>query len=300
MRPLARREARWGLLFLSPWILGFFAFTLIPMVATLAFTFTNIDLSQSDPLRFVGLQNYQTLFRDKQVWASLLVTLKYGLFALPVALVIPFSVALLLNSERLRGSSFFRILFFMPYVVPFVAGVLAWGGMLNPSAGWVNQILESIGIADPPDWLNDTAWIYPALVIIGIWGIGSGIIVNLAGLRSIPTELFDAAKVDGAGFWSTLRHVTIPMMSPVLFYILVLEVVSVFQYFLVPIVLNNGTGRPAGATMFYNLYLYKTFFTFQDMSYGATLAWVLFGLVLIVTVFLFVGARRFVYYAGER
>jgi ABC-type sugar transport system permease subunit len=300
MQPLARREARWGLLFLSPWIIGFLAFTLIPMVATLAFTFTNVDLTQQDPLRFVGAENYQKLLRDKRAWDSLAVTLRFGLIAMPVALILPFSVALMLNSPRLRGSTIFRTLFFMPYVVPLVAGVLAWGGMLNPETGWLNEGLKLIGVRNPPYWLNDVRWVYPALVIIGLWGIGSAIIINLAGLGGIPTELYDAAKVDGAGFWGTLRHVTLPMMSPVLFYIMLLEVVFVFQYFLVPLVLNNGSGDPGGATIFFNLYIYKTFFTFQDMSYGATLSWLLFGVILVITVALFVSARRWVYYAGER
>lgn len=300
MQPLARREARWGLLFLSPWIVGFLAFTLIPMIATLGFTFTNVDLTQQDPLRFVGAENYQKLLRDKRAWDSLAVTLRFGLIALPVALILPFSIALMLNSPRLRGSAIFRTLFFMPYVVPLVAGVLAWGGMLNPETGWLNEGLKLIGIENPPYWLNDVRWVYPGLVIIGLWGIGSAIIINLAGLGGIPTELYDAAKVDGAGFWGTLRHVTLPMMSPVLFYIMLLEVVFVFQYFLVPLVLNNGSGDPGGATIFFNLYIYKTFFTFQDMSYGATLAWLLFGVILVITVALFLSARRWVYYAGER
>ena len=137
-------------------------------------------------------------------------------------------------------------------------------------------------------------------MILGIWGIGSGIVINLAGLQGIPTEYYDAARIDGAGFWATLRHVTLPLLSPVLFYTLVLSVVGVLQYFLVPLVLNNGTGEPGGSTLFFNLYLYKQFFTFQNMSYGATLAWILFAISLILTVALFRTARRWVYYAGER
>ncbi|HEY3072102.1 MAG TPA: sugar ABC transporter permease, partial [Candidatus Limnocylindrales bacterium] len=138
------------------------------------------------------------------------------------------------------------------------------------------------------------------LVIIGIWGIGGGLIVNLAGLKGIPSELYDAAKIDGAGAWAQLRHVTLPMLSPVIFYTLVLGLVEVLQYFLVPLVLKQGTGEPGGSTNFFNLYLYKTFFNYQDMSYGATLAWLLFGITLLVTLVLFGTARRWVYYAGER
>jgi ABC-type sugar transport system permease subunit len=297
---LARREALWGFAFLSPWIVGFLALTLIPMVATLAFTFTNIDLAQEEPVRFVGLDNYARLVGDGDAWRSLFVTLKYAALSLPIGLVIPFSIALLINSRYIRGRSAFRILFFLPYVVPFVAGVLIWEGMLNAESGWVNGFLRLIGIAHPPNWLNDPGFVYPALVTIGIWGIGAGIIINLAGLQGIPTELYDAANIDGAGWWKTLRHITLPLMSPVIFYTLILGVVEVLQYFLVPLVINNGTGDPGGSTLFYNLYLYKVFFTYQDMSYGATLAWLLFIITLGISLLLFWSARRWVYYAGER
>jgi ABC-type sugar transport system permease subunit len=297
---LARREALWGFLFLSPWIVGFLVFTLFPMVATLGFTFTNVNLAQEEPLRFVGLANYERIINDRQTWQALSVTLRFALIALPVGVTIPFAIALLLNSRHVRGSSLVRVLFFMPYVVPFVAGVLIWGSMLNQETGWVNEVLRFFGVENPPNWLNNPTYIYPGLVLIGIWGIGAGIIVNMAGLRGIPTELYDAAYIDGAGFWSSLRHVTLPMMSPVIFYTVTLGVVEVLQYFLVPLVINNGTGEPGGSTLFYNLYLYKQFFSFQNMSYGATLAWLLFVVTLVITLVLFWSARRWVYYAGER
>ena len=300
LTPLARREALWGYAFLLPWILGFLGFVLVPMVVTFGFTFTNVNLSQEEPLRFVGLDNWTRLLRDSQTWQSLGVTFKFAAIQLPVSIIVPFAVALMLNSSHLRGSGLFRVLFFLPYVVPFVAGVFIWEGMLNPETGWVNGALKLIGIKQPPNWLSDTGWIYPGLVAIGIWGIGGGIIVNLAGLRAIPSELYDAARVDGAGWWSQLRHVTVPLMSPVIFYTLVLGIVEVLQYFLVPLVLKNGTGEPGGATLFYNLYLYKTFYTFQNMSYGATLAWMLFAITVLVSFVVFRLSRRWVYYAGER
>ena len=136
--------------------------------------------------------------------------------------------------------------------------MLIWQSMLNLETGWVNVFLEFIGVENPPNWLQDPTFVYPSLVFMGIWGIGAGIIVNLAGLRGIPTELYDAARIDGAGWWAQLRNVTLPMMSPVIFYTLILGVVDVLQYFLVPLVLNNGTGEPQGTTLFFNLYLYKT------------------------------------------
>jgi multiple sugar transport system permease protein len=300
LRPLARREARWGYIFLLPWIVGFLAFTLLPMIVSLVFTFTNVNLAQTEPLAFVGLKNYQQLFDDKQTWESLGVTLRFAALNLPVAIVIPFVVALVLNSPYLRGTSIFRTLFFLPYVIPFVSGVLIWQSMLNLETGWVNAFLNFIGVDNPPNWLQEPALVYPSLVFIGIWGIGAGVIVNLAGLKGIPTELYDAAKIDGAGWWAQLRNVTLPMMSPVIFYTLILGIVDVLQYFLVPLVLYNGTGEPNGTTLFYNLYLYKQFFTYQNMSYGATLAWLLFAITLAITLVLFKTSRRWVYYAGER
>lgn len=295
---LAQRESLWGFLFISPWILGFLLLTLIPVVATLVFTFLNLRLNQQTPVRFVGLENYATLLEDPRAWEALGVTLRFALIALPVGLVLPFAMAMLMNSKHLRGSRIFQALFFMPYIIPFVAALFAWGSMLNGEQGWLNGLLGVFGV-EGPDWLNDPTWIYPGLVVIGLWGIGSAIIINLAGLQNVPTELYDAAEVDGAGFWGRLRHVTIPMMSPVIFYSLVLGTVGVMQYFLVPLVLNSGTGRPAGTTYFFNIYIYNTFFTFGNVSYGATLAWLLFVVILALTLLLFWSARFWVYYAGE-
>jgi multiple sugar transport system permease protein len=299
LSPLARREARQGYLFISPWIVGFLVFTALPMLATLVFTFLNLTLAQEEPLRFVGLDNYARLVGDSRVWESLGNTFKFAAIWLPVSMVVPFVLALALNSKYLLGSSVMRTLFFMPYVVPFVAGVLVWNAMLG-GEGWLNNALRFLGWSRPPDWLFDTTFIYPGLVLIGIWGVGAGIIINMAGLRGIPTELYEAARIDGAGWFGQLRNVTIPMMSPILFYTLILGVIEVLQYFLVPLVLKNGTGEPGGTTLFFNLNLYQTFFTFQELSYGATMAWLLFGIALVVTLILFRLSRRYVYYAGER
>jgi multiple sugar transport system permease protein len=300
MSPLARREMKWALIFISPWIVGFLAFTLLPMIATLVFTFTNINLNQAQPLRFVGLENYQRVLADASTWQALGVTLKFALISLPVAVLLPLSVALLLNSRHLKFAGVFRVLFFLPFVVPFVAGVLIWQSMLNVDSGWIDQFLQLLGVSDPPNWLQDPTWVYPGLVILGLWGIGGGMIVYLAGLRGIPTELYDAATIDGAGTWASFRNVTLPMLSPVIFYTLILAIVGVLQYFLVPLVLNQGTGEPGGTTLFLNLYIYKNFFAYQDMSYGATLAWLLFGVTLMISALVFASARRWVYYAGDR
>jgi len=312
MPPLARREFRNALVFLSPWILGFLAFTLLPLLATLIFTFMNLKLTDNpfDLSKFNGINNYLTLFKDPTVWnaksnsspGAFWVTIRYGLIALPISILLPMGIALLVNHPKLKGKSFFRSMFYMPYVVPFIASIFLWAGVLNPQFGWVNGMLEAVGVPNGsvPGWLNDTGWIYPGLVILGIWGIGNAMLTMLAGMQAVPTELYDAAKVDGAGSITTFLTVTFPMISPVVFYNLVLVIVGLFQYFLIPLALNGGTGFPGGSTLFYNLYLYKTFFVYQEMSYGSTLAWVLFVIVLIVTVILFGTARFWVYYAGEQ
>ncbi|MFB9967971.1 carbohydrate ABC transporter permease [Sinosporangium siamense] len=296
---MARREARHGFLFILPWIIGFVVFTLTPMVATFVFTFLNISLEDQGPVRFVGLDNYARLLGDEQAWESLWVTTRYALMWLPVVVVLPFLLALVVNSSRVRGTGLLRVMLFMPYVVPFVAGGLIWQNMLVED-GWVNSALQWIGISDPPSWWNDATWVTPGLVMVGLWGLGAGIIINLAGLQAMPNDLYDAARLDGAGWWRQLVNVTVPMMSPVIFYTLILAVVEVLQYFLIPLVLFNGTGDPDGATRFFNLYLYQTFFTYQEMSYGSTLAWLLFVITLIVTLVLFRASRRWVYYRSER
>jgi multiple sugar transport system permease protein len=307
--PLARREFRAGMLFLAPWIFGFLAFTLLPMLATLFFSFLNLKITDgilSTP-DFAGLANYRQLFRDPRVWSTsttpgaLWVTIKFGLIALPIGILVPLGIAVLMNNKHLKGQNFFRSMFYMPYIVPFVAAIFIWGGMLNPESGWINRSLMYLGVPkqNVPLWANDINWVYPAYVLLGIWGIGNAMLIMLAGLQGVPTELYDAAKVDGANGWQTFWKVTFPMISPVIFYNVVLSIVGLFQYFLVPLVVNQGNGSPGGATFFYNLYLYKTFFTFQNMSYGSTLAWFLFVVILLVTIVLFGTAKYWVYYAGE-
>lgn len=311
MTPLKRREMREGLLYISPWLIGFLVFTLLPIVASLIFSFMDLKITDgiTSAPKFVGLDNYAQMFKDPQIWSlqsgtrgSLWITVFFGMISLPVGLLLPLAIALLMNSPHLKGKMAFRSAFYMPFIIPFVAAVFLWGGMLNPESGWINRALISLGVPreSTPNWANDINWVYPTYVIMGIWGIGNAMLIFLAGLQGVPTDLYDAAKVDGANGWQSFWKVTFPMISPVIFYNLVLGVVFLFQYFLVPLVVNQGTGRPGGATMFFNLYLYKTFFTFQNMSYGATMAWLLFFLILIVTVFLFWSAKYWVYYAGEK
>lgn len=309
LSPLARREMQHGMLFISIWIFGFFAFTFLPMVATLFFSFLNLKITDgilSTP-DFAGIENYMRLVKDPLVWStgatpgSFWVTVRFGLLALPIGIIVPLILALLMNSPHLKGQMLFRTLFYMPYIVPFVAAIYLWGGMLNPESGWINRTLMYFGMAkeNVPLWANDVSWVYPAYVLMGIWGVGNAMLIMLAGLQGVPTELYDAAKTDGANGWQTFWNVSFPMISPVIFYNVVLSIVGLFQYFQIPLVVNQGTGRPGGHTFFYNLYLYKTFFTYQDMSYGSTLAWFLFLMVLIVTLVLFSTAKYWVHYSGE-
>lgn len=243
------------------------------------------------------------LFDDPNTWETLFVTFKFALISLPIGMVSAFLLAVLLNSQHLIGKNIFRTLFYAPTMVPLIAAILIWSRVLNPQTGWLNQLIEVTGIQavgiNGLRWLDDPHLIYIAYTFIGLWGIGNAILINLASLQGVPTELYEAASIDGAGWLRQLWSVTIPMVTPVIFYNLVLSVVGLLQYFIVPWVLNLGSGYPEGTTNFYMIYFYKQAFTFQNMGYGATLAWFMFIIGLAITIFLFATGRYWVYYAGE-
>jgi multiple sugar transport system permease protein len=295
---MKRQRVLWGWVFLSPWIIGFLAFLFIPMLASLAFTFTDFNLNQPDEIQFVGLDNYNKLLNDPSAGTSLRVTVLFLLISLPFSIVIPLALAMLLNARNLWGKALFRTLFYMPFIVPAVSLVGIWRGYLNTQSGWLNRILVEIGLGRP-DWLNSETLIYPALLLVGVWGTGNAMLVMLAGLQGVPTALYEAARVDGAGWWKQTRHITIPMISPVIFYNLILSTVGLFRYFDIPYMLKDGTGEPGQSTLFFNIYLYKRAFVAQDMGYGATLAWMLFLVAITFTIFLFWSARYWVYYSGD-
>jgi ABC-type sugar transport system permease subunit len=299
MTKLARVEALWGLLFLTPWLIGFLLWTLGPMVASLVFSFTDFNLLHREALRWVGMNNYRLLFTDPNVKTAVSVSLRFAAMALPVGILQPVVMAALLNDERLWSKRLFTTLFYLPSIVPLVSAVYIWQGVMNTQTGWINRFLEAIGIAGP-DWLNSQAWIYPSLVIIGLWGVGDMMLYTLATMQGVPTELYEAAQVDGAGRFTQFRHITLPMITPVIFYNLILSSIGIVQYFLVPFVLKGPNGDPGNATWFYGLHLYKEAFAYSKMGYGATLAWMLFLFVLVVTIFLFWSSRYWVFYsAGE-
>ncbi len=292
-----RREAAWGFVFIGPWLIGLLLFTLGPMIASLILSMTDFDLVRPDAVKFIGLDNYVHMLTDANVGMSVLVTVKFAIIAIPLTMGASLGFALLLNSPKLFGRGIFRTLVYMPIQIPLVASTLVWIGFLNTNTGWLNGIIRAFGVTGP-DWINSEAWIYPALGLIGLWGIGNFMLINIAGLQSVPTELYEAAKIDGAGGWTTFRRITIPLMSPVLFYNLVISLVVTFQYFTQAYTLTNGRGDPNNATLFINLELYREAFQFNRMGYGAAIAWLLFVIVLGLTLVLFLLARKRVYYAG--
>jgi ABC-type sugar transport system permease subunit len=294
---MARRENTWGLIFLAPWILGFILFFAGPMLASLGASFTDLVLVRPGQARFIGLDNWVRLLGDPLVLKSLSVTATFLLYALPISLGLPLLMAVLLNSSYLVAKPIFRTLFFLPVLIPGVATAVIWQGVLNIQDGWIDMSLRALGIPGP-DWLNQPQWIVPALSLIATWGVGNAMIIMLAGLQNVPSELYDAAKVDGANAFYRFFKITIPMISPVIFYNLVLATIAAFQYFLTAYVLYQNTAGPNNAALFYMMNLYKEAFVYYNMGYASALAWGLFIVGLLVTVGLFATARRWVYYAG--
>ncbi len=293
----SRREAIWGLAFVAPWIFGFLVFTVGPLLASLVLSFTDFNLVRPEVTQFVGIDNYVRMASDPLVIGGLLVTVKFALIAIPTTMIASLGIAVLVNSPRLFGRSGFRTLFYMPIQIPLVASTLVWLGFLNAETGWLNGLLEVVGIQGP-DWTNDTTWIYPALTLIGLWGIGNFMVINIAGLQSVPTELYEAARIDGAGAWSLFRRITIPLMSPILLYNLVISLIVTFQYFTQAYVLTNGRGDPNNATLFINLVLFRDAFVNNQMGYASAIGWLLFVIVLALTLALFAFSRERVYYAA--
>lgn len=305
----AREDFKWGLIFISPWIVGFLTFYLIPIIASFGFTLFNFNLSNPAETGFIGLGNWKRLLvDDPEVLASIIKVSKFGLITLPISLGVALSLAILLNSRHLFATNIFRTLFYMPTMIPLASTVIIFWGFLNGYTGWLDLFLEkvlgmkAIGI-EGLLWLDKSSLIYYSYTMIGLWGLGNTVLILLAGLQNVPTELYEAAVVDGAGWWSRLFRITLPMISPVIFYNLVIAAISLMQYFLVPYMLvgtANFPGYPDGATNFTMVYFYKQAFTFFNMGYGAAIAWVIFLIALSLTVILFATAKYWVYYAGEK
>jgi multiple sugar transport system permease protein len=285
-----------AMLFLSPWIIGFVAFTLYPMLVSLYYSFT-IYHSKIAP-EWVGLQNYIGLAGDKKFWTSLYNTIYMVLIAVPLGLVASFFCAILLNL-KVRGQSFYRVVYFLPSIVPTVAGTILFLWLLNPQVGLVNNLLTKIGI-DGPNWMADPNWSKPALILLGLWGIGGTIVIYLSGLQDVPVSLLEAAELDGANWLQRLWHVTIPMVSPITLFVLITGMIGMFQYFAQAYVVGGGDslGRPLNSTLFYSVYLYQNAFLYLKMGYASAMAWILFIIILIFTILLLKVSDRFTYYSG--
>lgn len=294
---LRQKEQLWALLFISPWIAGFLIFTAGPMIMSAYLSLT--DYNVIDPPVWVGAANYVKAFlRDPLFWHSLRVTLYYGALALPLGLIVGFSLAMLLN-QRAPVVGIWRTIYFLPSVVAGVAVAILFVRLLSPKNGLLNPFLEQAFGIKGPGWFTDPNWAVPALVLVSLWGVGGSMIIYLAGLQGVPTALYDAARVDGANALRRFRHVTLPMMTPVIFYTLVLGLIGAFQYFTEVFVATSGDGGPQRATLFYNLYLYQNAFKYNDMGYASALAWMLFLIVLLLTLAVFRSSALWVFYEGE-
>lgn len=294
-RTITQQQRLWGWIFLSPWIFGFLVFTLFPMAASFYFSFTDYTIGQTP--HWIGLRNWQNLFKDPVTYNSLRVTLKFAALMLPVSILFPLLLASLLNSKILVGKRLLRVLFYAPYMVPAISGAFIWQSFLNGQTGLFNRILGWVGWSNPPDWLFNSATIQPAMVLVGLWGVGNAMLTMLAGMQGVPTELYEAAMVDGAGPARRFVRITLPMISPVILYNLVLTVIGLMQYFVLPFVLSNQT-RSNPETNFINLHLYREGFQYFHMGYASALAWFLFAIALGLTLLVLSSSRRWVYYSG--
>jgi len=298
LSPLAREDRRDFWLFLSPWVIGFLLFGAGPIVASLVMSFT--DYSIFRPPQGVGLANYRELLTaDPLIYKALTNTLFYVAFAVPLGTTAAMLMAVLLN-RKVRGLSVWRTIYYLPAVVSGVAMAVLWRWIFNPQVGLANTLLRPVlRLLDLPDptWLLDPALAKPAYVIMSIWGVGGGMIIFLAALQSVPEHLYEAAEIDGAGSLSTFRHITLPMITPAIFFSLTMGFIGSFQIFTQAYVMS-GRGVE-NSTLFYVLYLFEQAFRYFRMGYAAAMAWALFAIVLVVTILQFKLARKWVFYAGE-
>ena len=289
---LNRREAIDGYLFVSPWIIGFICFGLGPYAFSIALSLSRWDMMR--PMSFQGLGNYHTMLtRDPLFWKALWNTLVYTMLAVPAGLAVALGLAVLLN-RPLRGVWVFRTIFYLPAVLSGIAVLLLWKWIFNPDLGLLNALLRAAGMADPPGWLSSPFWAKPALAIMSLWGVGGAMLIFLAGLQGIPRSLYEAATIDGANRRQQFIYVTLPMLSPVVFFNLVMGFIASFQVFMQAYVMTFG--GPQDATMFYVLHLFFQAFRYFRMGYACALAWVLFIIILGVTLINFKVSKRWVYY----
>jgi multiple sugar transport system permease protein len=292
---LAKQEEQAAYLFLLPWLIGLVLLLGIPILASAVLSMTEWNLM--NPPKFIGFENYRYMFSDKDFYHSMAVTLKYLVISVPLYLVTAMSLALLLN-QALKGMYVFRTVMFMPSVIAGTAVAVMWSMMLNPELGVVNQILRGIGIDNPPRWLASPDWAVPAVVLMGLWSIGGGTIIYLAGLQNIPPHLYEAAEIDGANPVQKFFAITLPLLTPTIFFQLITGLVAAFQVFDVAYILS-GRGARRGALLFYLLNLYDEGFRGSRYGYASALAWVLVILAAVSILITFRLSERFVYYEGD-
>ncbi len=294
--PRARREFWLGIAFISPWLVGFLALTLYPVLASLYYSFCEYRVLT--PPRWVGLRNYIELFSDHDYFLPSLANTAFMFLELPIALALSVAIALLLN-QKLRGMAFFRTLYYLPSVVPTVAASILWLWLLNPEYGLVNKTLEWLHLPTT-EWLQSPLWSKPAFIVLDLWMIGGGIVIYLAALQGVPEHLYEAADLDGASAWRKTWHITLPAISPVIFFNMILGIIGTFQYFTQSFLMTGSPpGGPANSTLFYALYLFQNAFTYFRMGYASAMAWVLFLLTLLATLLVFRSSARWVYYEGD-
>ena len=295
---LRGREALAGYLFLLPWLIGLLCFVAGPMLASAYFSFAKYDIVNAP--KFVGVKNYQEIFtKDRLFWTSMLLTFRYAIIVVPLSLIGSLAAALLLN-QALRGTVFFRTFFFLPHLTPIAASAVLWSWMFNPDVGPINYFIRnSLGIAHAPGWFRDPQWAMTGLIIMAMWGAigGNTMLIFLAGLQGVPQELYEAASIDGAGAWTKFRNVTIPLLTPTIFFNMVLGIIGALRVFTAAFVATAG--GPAYATWFYSLHIYTRAFKYFEMGYASALAWIFFFIMFVFTFIQFRASRRWVYYAGE-
>ena len=287
-------ESRLGWLMASPWIIGFVIFTAGPMIASLWLAGTSWDLLT--PPQWVGLANFQTmLWEDELPLHAMRITVLYAVMALPLHLFFGVSLAMLLNT-KIRGLAILRTIYYLPAILAGVAVALLWRWIFSPDFGLLNLALSQIGIQGPA-WLSDRTWVMPSFVLMSLWGVGGSMVIYLAGLQGIPTDLYEAADMDGANWFRRIINITLPMLSPVIFFQLIMGIIHAMQIFTQAFIMTNG--GPANASLFYMLYLYRQAFQYFNMGYASALAWVLFVCILLLTLLIFRTASSWVYYEAE-
>lgn len=287
----ATREAIWGYVFIAPWIIGFVLFSLGPIAATLYLSMTHYDVVSAP--RWIGLDNFERMFfGDREYIKSLVVTLEYSLIRVPLCIVVGLAFAMLINAN-LRGMNLFRIALYLPAVVPLVAASILWLWLLNPQLGFLNPALREFGYV-APNWLRHETFALWAIVMLSVWQIGHTMMIFLAGLQEIPRELYEAAQIDGASSYQKIKFVTLPMLTPTIYFNLIIGIINSFQAFAAVFILTRG--GPANETLVYIMYLYRRGIEFLEMGYASAMALVLVSVILALTILIMKTSDRWVTY----